>query len=396
MQQRRYQATLLGPGKEVSGRLNVAWSRFPAMLLTVLVCCGFVLAGCGSDGAPDPLNRPAWAQAASDSTAGSPSRAAESVIQRLDLRGPMGRRDAQISGLAWWGNQLVLLPQYPSFATPDTAHLYVISRADLDAALQPGRGSMSVTPTPIPIDTTGLQGIAGYQGIESIAFADERAFLTIEAAGIAFGMVGMRASIASARLHADGAAGTPFALSVDRAASLSVPSWIPNMAYEAIVIQEDRPVALFEANGANVTPNATATRLTSTLDPAASLPMPALEYRLTDATAADSSGRFWVTNYLYAGEAGLLNPAPDSVALAHGVGESHRQRVAVERLVEFEMRDDRIVRTSTPPVWIQLTEGTGRNWEGIVRYRDGFLVATDTFPETILAFVSGSSPAVVQ
>jgi hypothetical protein len=389
MQQRRYRTGLLDGGKESFRGMSLVWSSVPTVLLVVLVYCGSVFTGCGSDGAPDPLNRPAWARAASDSLAESPNRANESAIQRLALQGPMSGRDAQISGLAWWGDNLVLLPQYPSFATPDTAHLYAISRLDLDAALQPGGGSMSVTPTPIPIDTSGLQGIAGYQGIESIAFADDHAFLTIEAAGIAFGMVGMRASIASGRLHADGAVGSPFALSVNRSASLSVPSWIPNMAYEAVVIQEGQPVALFEANGANVTPDATAMRFASTLDPVASLPTPALEYRLTDATAADSSGRFWVTNYLYPGEARRLNPAPDSVALMHGIGESHRRRVVVERLVEFAIRDDRIVRTSTPPVWIELAEGTGRNWEGVVRYRDGFLIATDTFPETILAFVHG-------
>ncbi len=401
MKQRRDQETPIDLRGETSERMNRTWSSVPVMLLVVLLGCGGVVMGCGSDEAPDPLNRPAWALAASDSLAESPTQAAESVIQRLELRGPMSRRDAQISGLAWWGDQLVLLPQYPSFATPDTAHLYVISRADLDAALQPSDGSMStepvpIEPTPLPIDTTELQGIAGYQGIESIAFADDRAFLTIEATGSASGLFGMRAAIASARLHTDGVAGTPVALSVERSVSLSVPSSIQNMAYEAIVIQQDQPVALFEANGANVTPNATATRFTSTLDSAASLPMSALEYRLTDATAADSSGRFWVTNYLYAGEAERLNPAPDSVALAHGVGESHRQRVAVERLVELAIRGNRIVRTSTPTIWIELAEGTGRNWEGIARYRGGFLIATDTFPETLLAFVPGPSSTLPQ
>lgn len=365
-----------------------------AVFLTVMLVCGPLgLTGCGSDTAVDSVHRPAWANAASDSLLESSHLDSESIIQRIEIKGPMGRRSAQISGLAWWKDQLVMLPQYPSFATPDTAHLYVISRADLDAALQPGTGTMSIEPTPVPIDTTGLQGIPGYQGIEAIAFTADRAFLTVEAAGLALGWVGMRATIATARLHATRA---PFALSVDRTASLSVPSWIPNMAYEAVVVQENQPVALFEANGANVAPNATATRFTSSLEPAASLSMSALEYRLTDATAPDSSGRFWVTNYLYPGEVERLNPAPDSVALEHGVGASHRSRVAVERLVELAIQEDRIVRTSTPPMWIELTESTGRNWEGIVRYRDGFLIATDTFPETILAFVSGPSPKPVR
>ena len=367
------------------------WSTAAVLLTVMLVCSSLVLTGCGSDSALDPVHRPAWAKAASDSLLGSSRLDSESVIQRIDIQGPMGRRSAQISGLAWWKDQLVMLPQYPSFATPDTAHLYVISRADLDAALRPSGGSMSIEPTPIPIDTTGLQEIDGYQGLEAIAFAGDQAFLTIEAAGPVFGWIGMRAAIASARLHTNGVSGVPLALSVERTASLSVPSWIPNMAYEAVVVHNNQPVALFEANGANVAPSATATRFTSTLDRASVLSMSALEYRLTDATAPDSLGRFWVTNYLYPGEVERLNPAPDSVALAHGVGASHQTQVVVERLVEFVVRDDRIVRTSTPPMWIELTVATGRNWEGIVRYRDGFLIATDTFPETMLAFVPGPS-----
>jgi len=34
-----------------------------------------------------------------------------------------------------------------------------------------------------------------------------------------------------------------------------------------------------------------------------------------------------------------------------------------------------------------MADGNLRNFEGLVRYRDGFLVATDKYPYTILGYV---------
>ena len=62
----------------------------------------------------------------------------------------------------------------------------------------------------------------------------------------------------------------------------------------------------------------------------------------------------------------------------------------VERLLEFQFVDGKIVRTETQPINIKLSEfGESRNWEGIVRLDNiGFLIVTDRFPGTILAFIS--------
>ena len=61
----------------------------------------------------------------------------------------------------------------------------------------------------------------------------------------------------------------------------------------------------------------------------------------------------------------------------------------VEQLIEFELQSESIVRTNTPPIKIKLSEfGDSRNWEGVVRLNDiGFLVVTDKFPGSILAFL---------
>jgi hypothetical protein len=62
----------------------------------------------------------------------------------------------------------------------------------------------------------------------------------------------------------------------------------------------------------------------------------------------------------------------------------------VERVIEFQIQDDKIVRTNTPPINIKLSEiSDSRNWEGIARLDNlGFLIVTDKFPGTILAFLS--------
>lgn len=375
------------------------------------------LSGCGGEQVNDPFHRPAWSRVADDSLqvtdAGEASAASsrsadhpyltpERPIRRLALAGPLSRRDAQISGMTWWDDWLILLPQYPSFADPGQAYLYGIPRSDIEAAMSRDSPKVALEPVPIPIDTTRFQEVDGYQGVEAVAFDGDRAFFTIEATGRVAGLLGMRASVASARMNLErvpvsdassSAAGKTSAeavptLTVDHVRSLPVQSQIRNMAYEAVVTHQGSVFGFFEANGANVNPRAEVARFASILEPGDPLSMPALEYRLTDATGVDSEGRFWVTNYLYRGEAGILDPAADSVALAHGVGVSHRTRVVIERLVEFSFHDDRVVRTPTPPIWMHLEEGTGRNWEAIARYEDGFLIATDTFPETILAFVS--------
>jgi len=45
--------------------------------------------------------------------------------------------------------------------------------------------------------------------------------------------------------------------------------------------------------------------------------------------------------------------------------------------------------TDSAPIQLTLlSDGTARNWEGVAKLDDrGFLLATDKFPDTILAFV---------
>jgi len=49
--------------------------------------------------------------------------------------------------------------------------------------------------------------------------------------------------------------------------------------------------------------------------------------------------------------------------------------------------DNKIIRTTKPPIVIQKGKSKeGSNWEGIVRFNEGFLLITDMFPETVLGY----------
>jgi hypothetical protein len=301
--------------------------------------------------------------------------------QALALAPPLDQASMEISGLTWYGDTLVVLPQYPARGSAEGERtLYGIARSNLERAVRDS--TVRLDPFPIPLHGNGFNDHAHvYEGCEAIAFRDGEVFVLVEGNGDGAGMEGylIRGTVEP------GLRGIHLRASDER--SLPMQARLRNMSYEALTVRGDTVLALFEANGARV--NATPQMLRfadgrQALDP---LSFPTLEYRLTDATALDAEHRFWVTNYFYPGERKVLTPGPDSLALRYGAGATHQSSEVVERLVEYRYTPRGIHRTDTPPVWLQLGGGTGRNWEGVARFGDGFLIATDKFPTTILAYV---------
>ena len=322
----------------------------------------------------------------SDST-GAPSTASAETVPEvaprpLPLASPLDRPDIEISGLAWHGDTLVVLPQYPSRAAGgDTHRLYGLPRSALRKAVADSPAT-PLDPTPIPLNAPSLSERAtAYEGCEAVAFDDRRVYLVIEGNAEDNGMEGHllrgRAAPGLRRVRVPG--------TEDR--HLPQQARLPNMSYESLVLRGDTVITIFEANGARVNATPRAYRFGSTLQPLGGVPFPTLEYRVTDATALDRKGRFWVLNYFYPGDRDVLRPAPDSLALRHGRGATHRAAAPVERLVHYRYTDRGIRRTDRPPIWFELDEDAARNWEGLVRFEEGFLVATDRFPRTILAYL---------
>jgi hypothetical protein len=145
---------------------------------------------------------------------------------------------------------------------------------------------------------------------------------------------------------------------------------------------------LYEANGASVNLRPVAHLFDLNLQVQDNLPCPNVEYRITDATPADDNGRFWAINTFFPEDTELQTDS-DPLAAVYGEGATHQQSQVVERLVQFQFSEDGIVFSETPPVQLVLSnDGEARNWEAIALLDSrGFLIATDQYPATILAFV---------
>lgn len=311
-----------------------------------------------------------------------PPVAAEIPVTLLPLTQPAAKASAEFSGMAWYGDYLILLPQYPNFSTTHgDGVLFAIPKTDILAFLD-GTRTDPLDPIAVPLVAPDVRLTAhGFEGYESIAFRGNEAFLTIEGSPDRKMMGYLIHGTMSPDLSA-------LTLDVDSLQTIEPQAKISNFSDETLVVTPDGEFTLYEANGANVNPSPVAHVFGMDGTPQGTIPFPNMEYRITDATALDADGNFWAINYLYPGDIKKVKPAPDPLAAQFGQGKTHAASDGVERLVEFHFQPDGISLTGTPPIQLQLLPDDLRNWEGIVRLDDrGFLLATDKFPETLFGFV---------
>ncbi len=306
--------------------------------------------------------------------------APEQAVTLLPLSGPLQSDKAELSGLAWYGDHLVMLPQYPGWENDGAPCLYTVSKADILARLE-HTASGPLAPRCIRFDSGGLEkGISGFEGYEAIGFSGDQAYLTVET----HQRTG-KSVLVTGRMAPDLSV---LKLEASPQASLPLQSDVSNAGFETLVVGEDRLLALYEANGANVNRAPAAESFTRSLEPSGKLALPSLEHRVTDATSMDAAGRFWVMNYSFPGTSQAYKPAPDPLLVRYGTGPTHAQKPQVERLLELQVTPAGIVLTDRPPLQLQLSNEAARNWEGLVRLDErGFLLVTDKFPGTLLGFV---------
>ena len=305
----------------------------------------------------------------------------ETAVTTIPLTGDISRPSAELSGLAWYGDWLILLPQYPTFSTSEGDGLiFALPRTDIIAFLD-GRKSGPLQPVEIPFVAPGLQqDIPGYEGFESIVFDGSRAYLTIEASP----KTGMTGHLVSAEMAPDLSALT---IDVGQITAVESASGLSNKSDEAILLSADKVLTIHEANGIGVNDAPLVQLFGRDLQPAGTLPFPAIEYRITDATTLDQDGRFWAINYFFPGDLRIRTKA-DPIAEAYGQGPTHAERDGVARLLELQLSETGITLIDQPPLQLELLPFELRNWEGIARLEGrGFLLVTDKYPETILGFV---------
>lgn len=303
----------------------------------------------------------------------------EVPMRMIPLAGGAEHASAEISAMAWSGDRLVLLPQYPGLLEGlASGTAFVIERAQLSAFLAGEREAVEVGH--LQVVANGMEtAIEGFDGFEAILFDGEDVFATVEARRDDAQTVGW---LLRGRVEGDL---ERIVFDPSQRARLPAQNDLGNTGYEALVLHDDRLLAIYETNG-DVNPRPQALAFDRALRPLEPLTVAPLEYRVTDATEVDADGRFWVTNYHWPGAP--WQPGVCELTERYGEGESHARCRTVERLVELEIARDRISVTETPPILFELVDDDhARNWEGAVRFEGGFLVVTDEHPASILAYV---------
>lgn len=306
----------------------------------------------------------------------------ETSVQLLTLGPPLNTPAAQISGLAWCQDKLLLLPQKPEFASSETTAnyaLYMLSKAAIKAALKDQHAVLQATPVVFD-DHEFRQGLNEFDGYEAIVCQDHQLWLAVETkvddsfftTTIVDGQIDLSADPPAIKLANK-------ALTV-----IQSQSGIWNFSEETLILDKKNLIAIHESN--NTIDKPYATSVDTETGAQSKLDMASVAYRITDATALDKN-KFWVLNYLWK-DLEVLKHLPDPLAAQYAPGSSHRNSGNLERLVELRLSASGIELSDTPPIYLELREPEGRNWEGIVRLDDlGLLLVTDEHPQTYFGFV---------
>ena len=304
-------------------------------------------------------------------------------VNRIELAGKITERKSELSGLTWYGNQLILLPQFPNkFKDRNGGTIYSISKKKLQSVILKNSHE-KILPNKIALYADGLEQFNSHgSGYEAITFIGDTAFISIEY---------MHNGITEGYLVSGIMSKDKKSLTLDKNTLTKIPlkEHLFNSSCETIVNYKNNIYAIFEANGKNVNPHPVAYMFDTKLNFMKFINFPSIEYRITDATEVDTEGNFWAINYFYPGDKKLLKPSVDSLSIKYGKGKTNALSQAVERLVRLKFNRGQIINTNAPPLYLKLDiDKPSRNWEGIAKFDDiGFLIVTDTYPETILAFV---------
>lgn len=302
----------------------------------------------------------------------------EQPVTLIPMDGPITDKDAELSGLAWHGDMLVLLPQYPDRFGGNGGVLFAIPKNAILDFLD-GKSNQPITPTTIQFFAPGLKdSIHDFEGYEAIAFSSENVYLTIES-GKDEKMMGY---LVSGKISDDQSE-----IHIDTSRMVKIPPQviIDNRTDEALIVTGDRVLTFFESNGAKLNSEPVAHTFGLDLSPQGTIVFPNLEYRVTDA-ALSQDGQIWIINKFSPDDTDLV-PKSDPLAKKYGEGNTHKKYKQVERLVLLNNDASGITLADVAPIQLELIE-EARNWEGLVALdKRGFLLVTDKSPDTLLVFV---------
>jgi len=167
----------------------------------------------------------------------------------IDLEGPIASAQAEVSGMAWCGDQLILLPQYPAMYGEDgTGSFFSISKAQLEAYLT-SEDPDPIEPALVSFDDADFsEQISGFEGFEAIAFNGSEFYVTSEMRA-GDGMLGY--------LVIGSVEGECNSLRLDPKTRTAIQPQadLSNMSDETIIIYQYQVHTIYEANGVYVNPD---------------------------------------------------------------------------------------------------------------------------------------------
>ncbi len=310
----------------------------------------------------------------------------ETEVVEIPLTGKIAERKSEISGLCWYKDNLILLPQYPDrYSENGLGKIFFIKKQQIDNYLNGDKKSSLATDF-FTIDLKDFSNLFQIgSGFEAVTTNNDTVYFSIESLNNGETETFLIMGIIDPLLK-------KISLNKNSLTLVNSKLHIHNLSDETILYYRNKIIPIYEANGDAINPKPVVSIYDKSLHFVKEIEFPHIEYRITDATSADKDGKFWAINYLYPGDIKKLKMDKDLLIEKYGIGKSHIKSKAVERLVEFQYTDSGIKLLEKPPLYFTLLKNDSRNWEGLARYNGkikGFLVATDTFPKTILAFVKG-------
>ena len=304
----------------------------------------------------------------------------ELAVEILRLPERIQASSFEYSGMAWYGETLVLLPQFPDGKDSSReALLFAIEKQDLLLAIKDPEKELPVKDVPI-FNSELRDEIKGFEGFESILFLDQTVYLTIESrAGNPMMGYLIRGEV-QGELES-------ITLDPESLVQLEPFSSEQNATFEAMTYWNGNLYIMYEHNSTQGESEPVAYQFNLDLELVREIPFPAINFRITDATISDPSGKFWVMNYFFPGDTHLAVDQ-DALVLEYGEGRTHAENDPVERLVQLQIEESQISRIDQPPIYLELLDySVARNWEGIVPLDNlGFLLITDSFPGSLLGF----------
>lgn len=291
-------------------------------------------------------------------------------------------RNAEYSSLCWFEDNLILLPQYPSYfrSKIDQDVIFMISKDKLSKAIK-RKGKSALEPENIQvINNQTYKILPGYEGFEGICYDGEFFYLTSE-----YNSQTNQAVLVKALLSDDN---KKLEILNDQHLIVDLPANVFNASYESIFIYDDYLYLIYEANGINVNKNPIALKISKDLESVQNISFEAIEYRITDITSFDKTGRGWALNYFWPGDA--PHYIPDEDTIPNTFPDENNEELGIERIIPLIITDNKIeYDSSRDPIYIKKEiRDFSYNWEGIVKYNNNsFIITTDKFPHTVLRFL---------